>query len=223
MGKIDRLKRITMAKIEAFLDSLEQPEIVLPQLQRELADKLKEAVNAETKSLTALKASQRRVDEGAGRLLRLKKGAELALRDGDEETARQALAAQVETEEQLAKIEKGHEGTRKAYLNAHDVRKQLQKNLQKLRERVRDVKNRHVSVKAVQKMLEQSQEFSLKAGQEIMDLVIRMEDKVDEMEAQNQILGGNMDTVLLEEKLENLQHSDEVERRLEKMKREINE
>ena len=95
MGRIDRLKTVTMARIEAFLASLEKPETVLPQLVREMADAVAEAARAEAKALTAVKADRRRVDAASGRVTRFDKGANLALNAGQVDMARQAIAAQI--------------------------------------------------------------------------------------------------------------------------------
>ena len=64
MGRISQLKTITKSRIEAFLASLEKPETILPQLMREMEEKLKEAARAEVKALSAVKADRRRLDAG---------------------------------------------------------------------------------------------------------------------------------------------------------------
>ncbi|MHC4434411.1 MAG: hypothetical protein ACYTBS_21430, partial [Planctomycetota bacterium] len=78
MGRISRLKTITKSRIEAFLASLETPETVLPQLMREMAEKVKEAARAEAKALSAVKGDRRRLDAGLGKIVRFKEGAVLA-------------------------------------------------------------------------------------------------------------------------------------------------
>ena len=85
MGLLKRLRRITKARIEAFLDSVETPELVLPRLVAELGEKVQEAANAEAKSIGATKGAQRKLDEATGRATRLQRGAKLAIDVGDEE------------------------------------------------------------------------------------------------------------------------------------------
>ncbi len=45
MGLINSLKRITSARLDAFLDSVEDPEILLPRLVKELQGKVGVTLN----------------------------------------------------------------------------------------------------------------------------------------------------------------------------------
>jgi len=134
MGLIKRLNRITLARIEAFLASVETPERLLPQIERELADRIGAAVNAEAKALTAVRADRRRLDEAAGRVLRFQQGARLAVDAGDDATAREALAAQLRAEEAVAARQKAQETAESALAEAGRVRRQLQDELARLKE-----------------------------------------------------------------------------------------
>ena len=135
MGKIDRLKRITMARIEAFLDSLEKPELILPQLLNEMEQQMRDAAAAKAKALSAVKGARRRLDEATGRSLRLERGAALAVRAGDLKTARQALAAQLEAEQQYQRHQTELENVEKAYLAAEAVFKQISENRDALKKK----------------------------------------------------------------------------------------
>ena len=59
MGLIQRIRRLTVARIENFLNTVEDPEVIFPQLVREMEDQVRAAISAETKALTALKAAER--------------------------------------------------------------------------------------------------------------------------------------------------------------------
>jgi phage shock protein A len=101
MGLLSRLSSISTGKLLAFLEEAEHPETMLPQLLTELSNHQKALRQAEAKSLAAVKAAQRKLDEMQGRANRYERGAELALKKGDETTAREALREQLNIEKNL--------------------------------------------------------------------------------------------------------------------------
>jgi phage shock protein A len=221
MGLIDRLRRITRARIEAFLDTVETPETVLPQLVEELGDKVEDAARAEAKALSAVKAAQRRLDEATGRADRMERGARLAMRQKDEETARKALAAQIESERKAETCRRELEGTEKAYREAGAVRRQLQQDLEDLRSRSRELiaRSRRAHIRK-----DQSLASGASKDESILDAVARMEARVDEMEAEVEVadevaqtLGASFEL----ERVEQLERDAEVEERLRQLQGEI--
>ena len=62
MGLINRIRRITLSRIENFLNTVEDPEVLFPQLVREMEDQVRAAVSAETKALAACKSAARDTD-----------------------------------------------------------------------------------------------------------------------------------------------------------------
>ena len=185
MGLISRLRRITATRIEAFLDSVEQPEIVLPQLLRELADTVNQAANAEAKALTAVKAAQRKRDEAAGRAARMARGAELALADGDGDvdTDGKALAGQIDAERSAETCAKRLATAQGAHLDASAVRSQLQQDLQDLETRKDDILHRAQAVRREQK-LRRGAASPAAEGKSLLDEVTRMEAKVEQAEVE---------------------------------------
>ena len=105
----DGIIRAQVLEIEAMKQLIEDIEEngergteELPPRSTEITDEMQrgieDAVKAESKALAALKANQRRLDESMGRSMRLEKGAEMALRQGDEILAREALAEQIKAD-----------------------------------------------------------------------------------------------------------------------------
>src|SRR3989339_957058 len=133
MKRINRLKSITKARIEAFLGSLEKPEIIFPQLLKELADKVAEAGKAEAKALSAVKADQRRLDAAIGKTKRFEEGSQLAVKAGDIQTARQAIAAQIKAEKEQSQVRGSLEFSESAYNSAKSARQQHQHALDELK------------------------------------------------------------------------------------------
>ncbi|MBI9017488.1 MAG: PspA/IM30 family protein [Phycisphaerae bacterium] len=222
MSLIKKLQLITMGRIEAFLDSIEQPEHILPQLQKELAQKLSLAIKAQAKSLTAVKASSRKLDETNGKLLRFQKLTETALKTNDENLARKALAAQLETEEQQKLQENSLTRAEDAYKQAMQVRIQLQDNLNNLKQKCKELQQRNLIVKQKQKIQNNLETQTLPQGDSILEAISRMEAKIEEKEIELEVndeifqtIGFDIDT----DTLANLQRQDEIERRLTQLKK----
>jgi phage shock protein A len=214
MKLIERLKRITMGRIEAFLDSVEKPEYVFPQLVRQMSEQVTAAANAEAKSLGAVKGCQRRLDEAAGRLLRLTEGASLAAKANELDLARQAIAAQMQAENDVEKCRRELEKAELAYQNSSDARKQFAHNLNELKQRKDELITRSVRT--------DSHRQSLTSTSDILETVARMEAKVDIAEAETEIRNEISKTLGLsfdQQRLKNLEQNAEIERRLNEIKK----
>lgn len=212
MKLIQRLKRITMGRIEAFLDSVEKPEYILPQLIREMSNQVNATANAEAKALGAVKGSQRRFDETAGRLHRLTEGASLAANANELDLARQAIAAQIQAEQDLQKCRTDLEKAQLAYQDASDARKQLMDNLNELKRRKDELITRSHQVKV------QSQS-NAETG-DILDTVARMEAKIEVVQAESEIrneISKTLGLSLDDRQLKKLEQNAEVQRRLDEI------
>ena len=224
MGRIDRLKLITKAKIEAFLCSIEKPEIVFPQLVREMADKIKEAAMAEAKALSAVKADRRRLDTAAGRIDRFEKGAILAINANEIDTARQAIAAQIEAERQEKKCRHCLTVSEAAYNAAGSVRRQLQDNLNELKAKKERILARAHAVEEQKKSQAKFMKIDIDSGSSILDMVARLEMKVEQAEAEVEIrdqISRTLGLTFPHERVVKLEADAEVGRRLELLKRRI--
>ena len=224
MGRISRLKTITKSRIEAFLASLETPETVLPQLMREMAEKVEEAARAEAKALSAVKADRRRLDAGLGKIVRFKEGAVLAVKANDTDTARQAIAAHIQAEKEVEKCKNDLAVSESAYNSARQVRKQLRQNLKELKLKKNDILTRSRQIRREQSLNKKWDSLSSGAGENILDMVARMEAKADETEAEIEIADEITRTLGVSfpyERVKVLESDAEVDRRLNEMKEEI--
>ncbi|MBE0535294.1 MAG: PspA/IM30 family protein [Phycisphaerae bacterium] len=219
MGRIAELKRITKARIEAFLDAVEKPEHILPQLEKEMAQKVEEAANAEAKAMAATRGAQRRIDEAAGRALRLETGAQNAIRAEDMDTARRAVAALVDAEENNHRLRGALEAAHTAWLNARHVRIQLQENLKDVKTRKREILARCRRIE-LQKTINPKGTVHVTPGDDILETVARMEINIDRAEAE--IEAGNhlhsLDLTLDDRDLDRKLHDAEVDLRLAQLK-----
>ena len=208
MGLLSRLKEISTGKLLAFLDEAERPEVMIPQLLKELGDQQRALQTAEAKSLAAVRAAQRKLEETLGRIQRLERGAELALMKGEEATAREALQEQV-------KLEKGLERQRKQV-------EQSQAILDDVRERKSELTAQIAAVQEKREQLQTTPGGVLPAAPEsLLNKVARMEERVAEDEAgvdARREVGQRKRS--LDERLIELERNDEIETRLNTLRKE---
>ncbi|NLF30320.1 MAG: PspA/IM30 family protein [Planctomycetes bacterium] len=218
MGLISRLRRITRGRIEAFLDALEDPALIVPQLIDELADQVKVAANAEAKSLTAVKAHQRKLDEATGRALRMQRGAELALAAGKEDLARQAVALQLQAERDQQSLRDMLAGAQAAHAEARTVRRQLAAELESLRARRGELIRRAKAPSGPAPARIASD------GRRLLDDVARMEEKaVDASDAADAAdeTAALIESDLASRQVDDLLRDNEVQRRLEDLRKQV--
>jgi phage shock protein A len=223
MGLITRIRRITVSRIENFLNTVEDPEVLFPQLLREMEDQVRAAVSAETKALAASKAAARDVDRIRQKLDRLERGAELAVEKDDNETARDAIKAQIALESDLKLQEDAVSRSERAYEDAKDARMQIEKQLEELRTKKNEILTR-ARIASTQKKIEKTVSGRASSANSILDAVVRLESKVEEAEAELEIRR-SMDTggatPSLERRLDELEQNDEIEKRLAELKKKI--
>ena len=224
MGKIDRLKRITMGRIEAFLDSLEKPEYILPQLLKEMGRHVTEALNAKAKALSAVKSTRRRLDEANGKVLRLENGAKLAVQADDIETARQAIAVQIQAEQEVQKRQAELELAEKAHLSADKVCIQLAANLTTLKEKKTALLKQHRQQQLTRQLQKIYIQSIVRPGKDIFDTIARMENKIEQQEIELEVqseLTKTLGVSFNEERVQKLERHAQVDERLNKIKKQL--
>ena len=221
MGLIDRLRRISTAKVEAFLSKVEDPEVLLPQLIKEMEGQVRTITEAEAKSMAAVKGAERDVEQVKEKLARLQRGAETAMSQGDEVTARDAVSAQIDLEADLGRKEETLARAQGAATNARDARLDLQNELDELRSKKDEILTR-ARVARTQKQVEKTVRGPVDSSGSILDAVSRLESKVEETEAELAVqreVGRGSVAPSLERRLDDLERGSEVENRLAALKR----
>jgi len=224
MGRISRLKSITRSRIEAFLASLEDPEVILPQLIKEMEDRAREASRAEAKALSAVKGDRRRLDTALGRVIRFKEGAVLAVEVDEIDTARQAIAAQIQAEKEVEKCRNDLAVSESAYNSASQVRRQLRQNLIELRLKKNDILTRSREIRSQKSSNKKLGDLSRDASKNILDIVAKMESKIEEAEGEIEIkdeIARTLGVSFPYERVRVLESDAEVDRRLTEIKRKI--
>jgi len=223
MGFFQRLHRLTVARIEELLSTVEDPEILYPQLIREMEDKIREATVAEASAMASVKTGQREISELKIKVERMRKGSELAMGRGDEATARDALAAQIKLEADLKRREEQLPRLEQSVELARNSRKEVQSQLDEMREKKDEIVSRARMAKT-QKKIHKTVHGKAGSSRSILDTASHLETKIEESESQLEIQremtsesGGGS----LEKRLKDLEKSSDVEDRLAALKQKV--
>jgi len=222
MSIMTRMKRVTVGKMEAFLTAVEDPETVFPQLVKEMEDQVRLATDAEAKAMAAVKSAERTRDQAEAKLKKMTEGAGAALQQGDEATAREAIEAQIQLENEVARCAELVATANSSYSDAHSARVQTQKQLDEVRSKKAEILTRARVARSQEKIQRTVQGPAASTGS-ILDAVSRMEALVEEKEATLAVrkeLGqtGGAGGAALEQRIEDLHKQQEIERRLAALK-----
>jgi phage shock protein A len=222
MGLFKRLHRITVGRIEAFLSRVEDPELVFPVLIKEMEDQLRAATEAEAKAQATLAGCEREIGRHEETIDKYGRGALLAVKKGDEETARQSVKAQIEAEKASELSKRNLEIAQQSLERAKASRKQIQHQLEELRAKKSEILTR-ARIAKVQKKIAASVSGTVGSSDSILDAVARLEAQVEETEAELEIqaslTGEGTASVSLERKLSELDQEAQIEERLAELKR----
>lgn len=224
MSIFSRLRRITIGRIESFLSACEDPEVIFPQLVKEMEQQLAKATEAEAQAAADVKRASREAESAAEKVKRMEDGAKLAIQEGDEETARNAVLAQIEAEQTQQRSEGILERAQATHDNARAAREQIQAQLKELRSKKDEIITRSRVAKARQN-IQRSVQGSATSSESILDTVARMEEKIDEAEAelaiQEEMTTGSAIETDLDRRLKELGRQAEVENRLEALRKDV--
>jgi phage shock protein A len=224
MGIFQRLKRVTVGRVEAFLSRVEDPEVIFPQLIREMEQQLAEATETEATSAAALKRAERDLANSREKVDRLGNGAVLALKQGDEAMAREAVTAQIDAEKALERNEATLARAEDTLAKARAAREQIQGQLQEMRAKRDDIIARARVAKA-RKKIQETVQGSVGSSDSILDAVARMEASVEEDEAeieiQAELKADSAFETPIEKRLKELGEQAEIQNRLDALKAEM--
>jgi phage shock protein A len=91
MGLFDRMSRAASANFNALLDSLEDPKKEIELVIREMEEQLRLARREVVEAVASEKQLRRRIDDAAPEIEKWERRAELAVKHGDDDLAREAL------------------------------------------------------------------------------------------------------------------------------------
>jgi len=222
MGLFKRLHRITIGRIESFLSRVEDPETLFPVLVKEMEEQLEAATEAEAKAMATLKGCEREVGKHEETVKRYGNGALNAIKQGDEETAAEAIKAQISAEKSFVLAKQNFEISTNALERARAGRERIQKQLEELKVKKDEILTR-ARVAKTQKKIQATVNGSLGSGDSILDAVARLEAEVErneaELEIQQSLVGEGTASKSLEDKLKDLENDAEIQQRLQDMKK----
>ena len=222
MGLFKRLHRITVGRIEAFLGRVEDPELIFPVLVKEMEEQLQAATEAEAKDRATLAGCEREVGRHEETIGKYGRGALLAVKKGDEETARQSVKAQIDAERAAELSKRNLEIAQQSLERAKVSREQIQHQLEDLRSKKNEILTR-ARIAKTQKKIAATVSGTVGPSDSILDAVARLEAQVEEAEAELEIqaslAGEGTASVSLELKLNELDQEAQIEERLAELKR----
>lgn len=228
MSMFGRMKRVTTGKLEVFLSRAEKPEILFPQLLREMEDQVRAATEAEAKALAGLKSAETALRQTREKLEKMRDGAESALRLGDEATAREALEAQLKLEAEVLRREAARDVAAEAHASARSAREETRAQLEEVRAKKDELLTR-ARVVATREKIERTVSGPVKSSGSILDAVASIEADIAEKESALEVskdlaaggTGTTTGTASLERRIDSLNEKAELDRRFADLKAKV--
>ena len=176
--------------------------------------------------LGILHLTRSRLDEANGKVSRLENGARLAIRADDIETARQAIAVQIQVEQEAQKRRAELELSEKAYRSSSAVYKQLMTNLATLKEKKAAILKRYRQQQLTRQLQKQYKPFIVDPEKDILGAIARMESKIEQQEIELEVqteLTKTLGISFNEERVQRLERHAQVDQRLNEMKKQLGE
>ena len=225
MGLFKRIHRITLGRISALLERVEDPEVLFPQLVREMEQQVQAATEQEASAVAAVRRAEVKIDRMAAKIETLGRGAAQALKQGREDIAREALGGQIDAEQELERMRSGLASLCGSRDLATASRKQIARQLDELRARKQALLARSRLAKA-RKNIQQTVNGTTISGGSILDAVARMEEQVEETEAelevQARLAGDATVNPALAQSLAELDQAEQIDQRLAALKARLN-
>ncbi|WP_020617795.1 PspA/IM30 family protein [Paenibacillus daejeonensis] len=183
MSIFKRLGDMTRASLNEALDRVEDPVIMLNQYLRDMEQEIFDAERTVAKQMASERMTKQRADQAAELAASREQAAEQALRDGNEELARQLLEEKLGAEKQAADF-----GQRASELQSHT--EQLQGDLERMRDEFvalkskrQELASRAEAAKATKQLSQVSSQPVIQAGGASRGFS-RMEEKIMQLEAE---------------------------------------
>jgi phage shock protein A len=217
MGLLERIGRVIRANLNSWVDKLEDPEKILEQTVLDMQDDLIKVRQAVAQAIAIQKRTERQQAQADSQAQEWYRRAQLALNQGDEELARQALTRRqsyLDTATAMAAQLQQQAG----------IVTQLKQNMRQLELKISDARTK--------KELYIARARSAQASQQVNDLLgglnsngalqafERMEDKVLQLEAQAEA-SAELNALDLRSRIAALGEADEVEAELAALKAQV--
>lgn len=214
MGLFDRLGRLIRANLNSLISQAEDPEKILEQTVIDMQDDLIKLRQAVAQAIATQKRTERQCSQAQSTATEWYQRAQLALQKGDEHLAREALTRRKSYQETADALKSQIE-------QQSAIVSQMKQNMVGLERKLAEAKTkkdmyiaRARSAKASQQINEMMGRFNPSGAMAAFE---RMEEKVNQLEAQSQAIAElNRDT--LEERFASLEAGDDIDDELAAMK-----
>lgn len=214
---LKRLRDITAATINEVLDHVEDPIAMLNQYMRDMEEEISKAELAVARQ-TALEKKWKQEMEEAGQMAeKRERQAKLAVQAGEEELARKALKEKHYYKQKAAEYLQLYEATKQQAEQLREQLLQMKDKFYEMRNKKYALLARANAAKAQQNISMTMIKFDTERAEKRFK---RMEEKVMQLEAAADYMK-NARFYLANEKLEQLEKQDEIEKELEILKKSI--
>ena len=217
MGLLDRLSRLLRANINAFVSDVEDPIKILDQSVADMQEDLVKLRQAVAMAIASQKRLENQANQAKEQIQNWLSRAELALKKGEDDLAREALSRKKTFQETF-------ESLTTQYQSQNGQVEKLKKSLLLLERKIADARTKKDMLKARAQAAKAQQKIQSAVGdlgsKSAMAAFERMEDKVEALEASGQAaleLAGED----LESKFEALEGNDDIEKELETLRTQL--
>jgi phage shock protein A len=214
MGIFTRFRDIVSSNINAMLDRAEDPEKLLKLMIREMEDTLVELKASCAGVMADGKKTERNIDELAARLKAWEDKATLAVRNGRDDLAREALIRKRLFSERQKELQQNREALGMLVEQYHEDIHELEGRLKSARDKQRLLVQRHVHAR---RKMDAQHEIRRADSTEVMVKFEEFEKRIDRMESEADLINiGRPNT--LEEELDKFAADAEIEAELRALK-----
>lgn len=219
-----RIKDIVAANIDELLSKAEDPEKMADQMVRKYEDAIKDLLGSTASVMASSREAKLKLDSCDSEIRKYATYAERALRDGNEEKARQAITLKQEQEDLRPMLEQSYVTIKAQADKAEDDYRKLTSGLEKTKARAEAMKNT-VRTARVKNQAGDVQMKSVNTAEGLLSQFDRMEEKANRMlreaEAKEELTGrGSMAAEL--DALYGDQSKSRVDEELEALKKALN-
>jgi phage shock protein A len=187
MGIFDRMGKVISSNVNSLLDKAEDDKKILELNLEEMAEQLKRGRQEVISAVAAEKQLRKKKDDLDAEVEKWDRRAELALKGGDEALAREALKQKKRAQSEVVLVEKARADQRDAALKMKEELERMEQKLEELKMRKGTILARAQQSRAGGG----AEGLGAKGGSSAFDNFKRMEEKIEDREAQ----GAAMDEV----------------------------
>jgi len=217
MGLLDRLSRLLRANLNAFVSDAEDPIKILDQSVADMQEDLVKLRQAVAMAIASQKRLEKQADQAKEQIMNWFSRAELALKKGEDDLAREALSRKKTFQET-------YESLSTQFQSQNGQVEKLKKSLLLLERKIAEARTKKDMLKARAQAAKAQQQIQSAVGdlgsKSAMAAFERMEDKVEALEASGQaaleLAGAD-----LESKFAELEGANDIEKELETLRMQL--